>query len=137
MRSRLNSLVLLLVLLTLAVVPARADQKQERKVRSARWVAEELFEQTRCVAIFPDVPRAAFGLGGSHGAGVVSCRDEEGDWSAPVFMTVSGGSIGLQLGYQTSDLLLFFVNDRASRTLLDSQTSLGADLRVAAGSFER
>jgi hypothetical protein len=70
MRSRLNSLVLLLVLLTLAVVPARADQKQERKVRSARWVAEELFdqpdrrlpqpllEQTRCVAIFPDVPRA-------------------------------------------------------------------------------
>jgi lipid-binding SYLF domain-containing protein len=73
MRPRLNSLVLLLVLLTLAVVPAQADQKQERKVRSAKWVAEELFdhpdrrlpqallEQTRCVAIFPDVPRAAFG----------------------------------------------------------------------------
>ncbi|MGB3561770.1 MAG: lipid-binding SYLF domain-containing protein [Thermoanaerobaculia bacterium] len=118
-------------------------------MRSARWVAEELFdhpdrrlpqallEQTRCVAVFPDVPRAAFGLGGSHGSGVVSCRDEEGDWSAPVFMTVSGGSIGLQVGYQTSDLLLFFVNDQAARRLLDSQTSLGADLRVAAGSFDK
>ncbi len=149
MRPRLHSLVSLIVLLTLIVVPARADQKQERKVRSARWVAEELFdhtdrrlpqallEQTRCVAVFPDVPRAAFGLGGSHGSGVVSCRDQEGDWSAPVFMTVSGGSIGLQIGYQTSDLLLFFVNDKAAKTLLDAQMSLGADLRVAAGSFDK
>ena len=149
MRPRLKSLVLLFVVLTIAVLPASADQKQERKVRSARWVAEELFdhpdrrlpqallEQTRCLAVFPDVPRGAFGLGGSHGAGVVSCRDEEGDWSAPVFMTVSGGSIGLQVGYQTSDLLMFFVNDRAARTLLDSQNSLGADLRVAAGSFDK
>jgi lipid-binding SYLF domain-containing protein len=149
MRPRPNPLALLFVLLTLTVVPAQADKKQERKVRSAKWVAEELFdhpdrrlpqallEQTRCVAIFPDVPRAAFGLGGSHGTGVVSCRDEEDDWSAPVFMTVSGGSIGLQIGYQTSDLLLFFVNDKAAKTLLESQTSLGADLRVAAGSFDK
>ena len=149
MRPRPYSLLVLTVLLTLTVLPARADKKQERKVRSARWVAEELFdhpdrrlpqvllEQTRCVAVFPDVPRAAFGLGGSHGSGVVSCRDEEGDWSAPVFMTVSGGSIGLQIGYQTSDLLLFFVNDKAAKTLLESQMSLGADLRVAAGSFDK
>jgi lipid-binding SYLF domain-containing protein len=150
MIQRQNPPVFLVVLLlVISVAAARADQKQERKVRSARWVAEELFdhpdrrlpqvllEQTRCVAIFPDVPRAAFGLGGSHGTGVVSCRDQEGDWSAPVFMTVSGGSIGLQIGYQTSDLLLFFVNDKAAKTLLDSQRSLGADLRVAAGSFDK
>lgn len=149
MRPRSYSLIVLTLFLTLAVLPARADQKQERKVRSARWVVEELFdhpdrrlpqailEQTRCVAVFPDVPRAAFGLGGSHGTGVVSCRDKEGDWSAPVFMTVSGGSIGLQIGYQTSDLLLFFVNDKAANTLLDSQMSLGADLRVAAGTFDK
>jgi lipid-binding SYLF domain-containing protein len=127
--------------------PAQAGDKQESKVRNARWVYEQvlqsparklpapMLEATKCVAIFPGIKEAAFAFGGRHGTGVISCRNEEGLWSPPAFLKLSGGSFGLQLGYQASDIMMFFVTDKAAKTILEPQFALGGDLSVAAGPY--
>jgi lipid-binding SYLF domain-containing protein len=127
--------------------PLSAGPKQEKKVREARWVYEQLFgnqqrkipvallADTRCIAVFPGVINAAFILGGSHGAGVVSCRNEEGFWSPPSFVKISQGSFGFQAGVKASDLVLFFVSEQGAESLLEKRTSFGGTLSAAAGPY--
>ena len=137
-----------LVVLAAATV-VEAGAKQERKVRAARWIYEELLlgedrvvpdallRETRCLAIFPDVTEAALGLGGSFGRGVASCRRADGGWSAPAFLKISGGSIGLQAGFRRVDLVMFFVSEKGARTLAKSHFSFGGQASVAAGPIDR
>ena len=115
-----------------ALVPsAWAGQKQENKVRSARWVYEELFgnqrekipaallADTRCIAVFPGLVEAGLVFGGSHGTGVVSCRNDEGKWSPPSFVKTIEGSFGLKIGYKSSDVVFFLVSETSTKVLLD------------------
>lgn len=133
-------------LLLLAAGPAaRADLQQEEKVREARWVYEsllggeneavprELLIKTRCIVIFPGVVEAAFAVGGSHGVGVASCRNNRGNWSPPAFMRLTGGSLGLQVGVRKSDLVLFIVTARGAKSMLDPTFAFGGEVQVAAG----
>lgn len=131
--------------LALAAGAPRADAK----VREARNLIEELLladekvvpvpliEDTRCLAVFPKVVEAALGLGGSHGTGIASCRDASGTWSAPIFLRVSGGSIGLQAGFRQVDLLLFVVTEEGAASLSRSSFSFGGEASVAAGRLDR
>ncbi len=151
-RPRLGRLLLHLVLISGLIVgslarPAQAGDKQEGKVRNSRWVYEEVLQNptarlpaamldaTKCVAIFPGLKEAAIAFGGRHGTGVISCRNDEGAWSPPAFLKLSGGSFGLQLGFQASDIMMFFVTDKAAKTILEPQFALGGDVSVAAGPY--
>jgi lipid-binding SYLF domain-containing protein len=127
--------------------PAEAGEKQESTVRNSRWVFEQVLQNpakrlpapilqaTKCIAILPGLKEAAIGFGGRHGAGVISCRNDEGFWSPPAFLKLSAGSFGLQLGFQSSDIMMFFVTDKAAQALLEPKFSLGGDLSVAAGPY--
>ncbi len=96
-----------------------------------------MLEHAKCIAVLPGVIKAAIGFGGRHGSGVMSCRTETG-WSAPAFVSISGGSWGVQLGVQSSDIVLFFMNDRGARSLVDgTRVTLGGQASVAAGPFGR
>ena len=129
--------------------PLWASAKLDRKIRSAvevykellntpdRKVPERLLRECRCVAVVPRVIKAALGVGGRHGTGVVSCRDESGAWSPPSFISLSGASIGFQIGAQSTDFVLFFMSERGTRSLLKSRVTLGADASVAAGPVGR
>lgn len=86
----------------------------------------------RCVVVAPSLVNAGFIVGASHGSGVVTCRTSAG-WSGPVFITLSGGSAGLQAGVQSSDLLMLVNTDRGVTRLFQSSFQLGADASVAAG----
>jgi lipid-binding SYLF domain-containing protein len=100
-------------------------------------IPKELLDRAKCVAVLPGVIKAAIGIGGRHGSGVLSCRTEKG-WSAPAFVSISGGSWGAQLGVESSDIVLFFMNDGAARSLVDgSRVTLGGRASVAAGPFGR
>jgi SH3 domain-containing YSC84-like protein 1 len=146
--QRLGNLACLLALLLGAHV-ARAQGSQERKVHAARSLVEELLlgpqrvvpqaliEDTKCLVAFPSVLEAAFGLGGSHGLGVASCRSGSGSWSPPVFLKISGGSIGLQVGIRSVDLMLFVVTDKGAQSLIRSSFALGGEVSVAAGPLDR
>src|SRR5215204_6234507 len=62
-----------------------------------KGIPEELLDKAECVAIVPGLKKGGLGIGGRYGKGVVTCRRSGGQWSAPSFMTVEGGSFGLQI----------------------------------------
>lgn len=100
-------------------------------------IPENLLRNSECVAVLPRVLRAAFIAGGRYGLGIVSCNSEGQVWSPPSFVTLSGGSVGFQIGAESADLVLFFTGSGAKNSLLSSSITLGADITVAAGPVGR
>lgn len=95
-------------------------------------VPEGLLEDAECVAVIPDVRRAAFGFGGQSGRGAAVCR-ADGGWSGPSMLALDGGSIGFQIGVSSSDVILLFMTDRSLDHLTGGEVTLGGDASVAAG----
>jgi lipid-binding SYLF domain-containing protein len=89
-------------------------------------------ERARCVVIVPSLVRAGFVIGARHGDGVASCRSK-GGWSAPVFVSITGGSAGPQLGIESSDLVMLVTSNRGMTNLFRTSFTLGADASAAAG----
>jgi lipid-binding SYLF domain-containing protein len=101
-------------------------------------VPQELMENAKCVVVIPDMVKGALGFGARWGSGVMSCRDGQGGWTAPVFVSLKGGSWGLQIGAQKTDLVLFFMTERGARSLVTkSKFTLGGNAAVAAGPLGR
>lgn len=88
------------------------------------------------IAIFPSTVKAGFIFGGMRGRGILSARTAEG-WSAPTFMTLTGGSVGLQIGGQATDIVLVIMNRRGLEHFVRNQFKFGADASVAAGPVGR
>jgi lipid-binding SYLF domain-containing protein len=96
----------------------------------------DLLESAECVAVFPSVLKVGFVVGGRGGRGVASCRSTRG-WSAPAFFNLGGASVGLQIGAQSSDFVMLFMNKDGMNSLLSDEFTLGADASVAAGPVGR
>ena len=123
------------------------DQKENDRIRNAGTVVKEvlnvpddiprdLLHKARCVIVLPSVMKAAFVVGGDYGRGVMVCRtghDFNGAWGAPTMMALEGGSVGLQIGGEATDLVILVMNNRGADSLLHSKVKLGADASVAAG----
>jgi lipid-binding SYLF domain-containing protein len=99
-------------------------------------IPEEVLEHAKCVAVVPHMVKGGFIFGGKGGKGVATCRTSNG-WSAPAFMTISGGSWGLQIGVEAVDLVLIIQNEKGMQKLLSSNFQLGADASAAAGPVGR
>jgi lipid-binding SYLF domain-containing protein len=95
-----------------------------------------ILEKATCVAVVPGMVKGAFVFGAQYGQGVVTCRTGHG-WSAPVFIRMAGGSWGLQIGGQATDLVLVAVNDRGMQDLLRNKFKIGGDASAAAGPVGR
>jgi lipid-binding SYLF domain-containing protein len=104
-----------------------------RKLLSESPPPASVLEKTTCIAVLPHVVQAALGVGGRHGTGVLSCRREDRAWSPPAFLTISGASVGLQLGAESSDLVLLIVDERSARSILQGKFTIGANAKAAAG----
>ncbi|MGH9410250.1 MAG: lipid-binding SYLF domain-containing protein [Vicinamibacterales bacterium] len=99
-------------------------------------IPKDLLDKAECVIVFPGVKKFAVGVGGSYGRGAISCRTGDnftGPWSAPAMFALEGGSIGFQLGGQSTDFVLLVMNDRGATSVLSSKVQLGADATAAAG----
>ncbi len=99
-------------------------------------IPQELLEKAECVIVIPSMTKVALGIGVSYGRGAMVCRSGKmfnGPWGAPAMYTLEGGSIGFQLGGQSTDLVLLVTNSRGVDALLNSKVKLGADLSAAAG----
>jgi len=101
-----------------------------------KGIPQEVFEKAKCIAVVPNMVKAAFVFGGKHGRGVATCRTATG-WSAPAFISVGGGSWGLQIGAQSIDLVMTVMNDQGMQHMLSSKFKLGADASAAAGPVGR
>jgi len=101
-----------------------------------KQIPSDVLDKAECVAVFPEVLKAGLIIGGQGGRGVASCRTAEG-WSAPAFFNLGGGSIGLQIGAQSTDFVLLFMNREGINSLLSDKFTVGADASVAAGPVGR
>ncbi|MET0291699.1 MAG: lipid-binding SYLF domain-containing protein [Steroidobacteraceae bacterium] len=151
MLSKFRSLLALpLLLAAIAHVPeARAQAREEARLLVATEVLDELRDQrdqviperllqrAYGVAIIPDVTKVAFVVGGRHGNGVMVVRDSKGRFTSPVFVNLTGGSVGWQIGAQSTDIVLVFTSRRGIEGIADGKLTLGAGASVAAGPVGR
>lgn len=104
-----------------------------------RGIPPTLMHDAQAVIIVPGVIKAGLVVGGRHGNGVAVIREPDGSWSYPLFVSLSGGSVGWQIGVQSTDVVLIFKNKSALDRLLKGKgkLTLGADVAVAAGPVGR
>lgn len=146
-----KSIVIALCLTALLSVAALAQGKLKDEINQSQKAAEvfreimdtpdkdiprDILAKAECVAVFPQVIKAGFIIGGRGGRGVASCRTTSG-WSAPAYFDLGGGSIGLQIGAQATDFILLFMDKDGLNSLLSDKFEIGADASVAAGPVGR
>src|SRR5262252_3029540 len=100
-------------------------------------IPDELMGRAYGIAVIPHVVKGAFGLGGQWGKGLMSQRREDGSWSPPAYVEIGGGSFGLQIGVQASDIVLVFTDESGLKGLLKGKVKLGADASATAGPVGR
>src|SRR5262245_61793132 len=110
---------------------------RELRATPDKGVPDGIWDKAHCVAVLPGVKKAAFVFGGEYGKGVISCRTTTDGWSNPIFLTLEKGSIGIQIGAESSDIVLLIMNERGLDKLLQDKVTLGADLSLAAGPVGR
>ena len=144
--TRRASVMLLALLLAL---PAMAATREERRVADAADVLDQLLRipersippallsRAYAVAVIPNVVKVSFGVGGRRGRGILVVRQDDSSWSNPAFITMTGGSIGWQVGAQSTDVILVFRTRKGVERIANGQFTLGADASVAAGPVGR
>lgn len=136
------------VLCAALALPARAGNPEDTArdavtvLRSLADIPEKgipprLFNDAAGIAVIPGLIKAGFVVGGRHGNGVLSVRDDSGAWSLPSFISVTGGSIGFQAGVQSIDLVLVFKTHRSIAGIMHGKFTLGGDASAAAGPVGR
>jgi lipid-binding SYLF domain-containing protein len=114
-----------------------ADALSALTVAGDKSIPLNILKDATCVGIVPGLKKAAFLVGGSYGQGVVTCKTADGKWSAPAFIRMEGGSFGLQLGGQSTDLVIIAVNNKGFQDLLKSKFKIGGDVAASAGPVGR
>ena len=102
-----------------------------------KTIPEFLMRDARAIAIIPRVLKVGIVVGGEFGRGVLVLRDDDGGWGNPILISLSGGSIGWQIGAQSSDVVLVFRTPASIEGILRSKLTIGVDAAAAAGPVGR
>lgn len=148
MRRQLWAPIVTLALLV-PCVAAQSDRNQDiqrvqraaevlRQIQSVpdQAIPDSILSGAQCIGVIPGEKKFALGFGGNYGKGLVTCRNGN-HWSAPAFITIGGGSWGLQIGGQSSDVVMVFRNRRGVESLLSNKVKIGAGASAAAGPVGR
>jgi lipid-binding SYLF domain-containing protein len=100
-------------------------------------IPEALLKRAYGIAVIPHVVKGAFGIGGRYGKGLVAQRNADGGWGTPLFIEITGGSFGLQLGVEATDVVMVFTNSEGINPLLKGRLKIGADASATAGPVGR
>ena len=143
------SMVMVALLLVGAWATAALARNEAKDVRDSAEVLREimkipekgippaLLRDAKAVVIIPDTIKGAFVVGGRHGTGVALVKKDNGEWSDPLFVSISGVSVGWQIGGKATDLILVFKSLKGVEGLLKGKVTLGADASIAAGPVGR
>jgi lipid-binding SYLF domain-containing protein len=151
MKHFLSVSFLLLLICSSGIAKGRADRADEvkRLNRAAevfseimrtpdKAIPDDLLDKAECIAIVPGLKKGALGFGGKYGKGVIMCRKgNRSAWTAPLFIAVEGGSVGFQIGFSQTDVVLLVMNRKGIDKLIGDKFTLGADASVAAGPVGR
>jgi lipid-binding SYLF domain-containing protein len=134
--------VLVLTLMCMLGRPAQAQVDQEKVVNNAASTVERMMgtnfkdtvteglKKSRAVLVVPDLYKGGFILGGQYGNGVLLTHQADGSWSGPAFYTMEGGSIGLQIGLESTSIMFIINSDKALHAILANQFRFGADAGI-------
>jgi SH3 domain-containing YSC84-like protein 1 len=134
---------------TPAAAPATPTDTHERLVRASQIfsevmaapdsaIPEGLLQRAHCAIVVPGMLKGAIGIGGQYGKGFAFCRSSRGiGWSNPASIRMEGGSVGLQIGFQESDIVMLVMNPRGMGRLMSSRFTVGVDASAAAGPVGR
>jgi len=137
------------LLLSFVSAIAVASERQDARLLTATKVLDELLqmpeqniptwllERAYAIAVVPDVIKVGLGIGGRRGKGVLVVRKDNGEWSNPIFVNLTGGSFGFQVGVQSADVVLVFTSRHSIEGIVGGKVTLGADASVAAGPVGR
>ena len=100
-------------------------------------IPQKLLADAQAIAIVPNMVRGAFVVGLQHGRGVLLTRDAAGAWQPPRMIQITGGSIGYQIGVQSTDLILVFRTPQSVTNLMSRTIKIGVDASAAAGPVGR
>ncbi len=115
---------------------ASANVLDEIMATPDKGIPTKILGDAKCIAVIPSMVNIAVVFGGRHGKGVATCRTPNG-WSAPAPITITGGSWGLQIGGQATDLVMLVMNQKGMDHLLSSKFKIGAEATGAAGPVGR
>ena len=149
--TRIHKIIpaLLTLLLAFPSVSAIAESEEAGRVKTATEVFSTIMEipekaippallaDAQGIAIIPDVIKVGLLVGGQYGHGVLVVRGKDGAWSNPVFITLMSGSVGWQIGAESTDFVLVFKTPRSIEGIMKGKYTLGADAGVAAGPVGR
>jgi len=149
--TRIHKVIPALLVLFLALPSASsiAGSEETARVESATEVLSKITEiperaippallaDAQGIAVIPGVIKVGFVVGGQYGRGVLVVRGKGGEWSNPVFISLMSGSIGWQIGAESTDFVLVFKTPRSVEGIMKGKYTLGADAGVAAGPVGR
>ncbi|MBX3701865.1 MAG: lipid-binding SYLF domain-containing protein [Dokdonella sp.] len=147
MRPFLLAVAACLSLFVLA--PAHAGEEENQRAENAVRVLKEIMQapdkaiprdllrEAHAIVVVPDVIKAGLVVGGRHGNGLVAVKTRDGTWSNPVFVSMTGGSVGFQAGVSSTDVVLVFRTQRGVDSIVHGKFTLGADASAAAGPVGR
>ncbi len=142
-------ILFVILFLTFTYIPVNAVSDPVEKVNTAtdvlkaimsipeKGIPPSLLSNAHGIAVIPEVIKVGFVVGGRHGSGILVVRNKKGGWSNPSFMTLTGGSIGWQIGAQSTDIILVFKSRKGIDGITKGKFTLGADASVAAGPVGR
>ncbi len=148
MRSTKYHSCLIMIALLLSL-PADAATREEKRVADASDVLDQLLRipeqaippsllsRAYAVAVIPNVIKIGFGVGARRGKGIIVIRQDDNSWSNPAFITLTGGSVGWQIGAQSTDIILVFKTRNGVDGISNGKLTLGADASIAAGPVGR
>jgi lipid-binding SYLF domain-containing protein len=133
----------ILAVLCLGTTPAFAQIDQQKTINNAASAVERLkinvnaysrfpddLQHARAILIVPDLYKGGFILGGQYGNAVLLSHQPDGSWGSPAFFTIEGGSVGFQIGLESSSILFIINSDKALHAILANQFKFGADAGI-------
>lgn len=146
MKHRFTAVALLFIASAAFAASAREDSVERLQMATGvleqimnapdKGIPEEVLDNAKCIVVVPHLVKGGFIVGGKHGRGIASCRTATG-WSAPAFVSVGGGSWGLQIGVEGVDLVMLVMNEQGLQHLLSSKFQITGEGSAAAGPVGR
>lgn len=148
MKSLRISVVFLFLALICVFSTSKAQSKEQEKIDAStkilkdfinmkESIPQDLLKVTEGIIVVPKLINAGFVVGGKRGKGIAMVKLEDGSWSDPVFVTITGGSVGFQAGIQSVDLVLIFKDRSTLQNIGKGSFTLGGDISVTAGPVGR
>lgn len=146
-----RTLIMLVLALLLPAMSAHADERDAAIARAQtatrvladitkapdKSIPRDLLRDAYAIAVIPNVLKVGLVFGGRHGDGLISVKSPDGTWSNPVFLSLTGGSVGFQAGVSSTDVVLVFRTRRGVDGIVNGKFTIGADAHATAGPVGR